>query len=377
VRQKNHIHMAGLALASSELTVAHAQMLLAVPMEALRPTPAAAVNAEYSTYLPIDTITDKNLAGISIIAFIPKYDYPDTMVNTVNTDALSEIPLFPVADDNTLAVVWFYLSSQFLGLEFFAAENNLTVELQITDIASSLVIYVIKIGGMGEPTIKGKIAGYLVFYDPINEPPKQDVMVEKFGFLLEAVLFLDETAKIERIMLAGGADIIGDKVVMGNFVPLFGVVPEIADILDEFADVVDKDIIEGNDTLFTITGRRVFLEPIQPLLVEFLNVPFCCGKPAVKTGLVGSDSELTVDGRYVLMVSYKQAGEILGEMDAFRVVGKETFKLRHGFLDDGWEFDDSWHRHNLHVFTGYATTGIYRQNAHLNLIFSILQKSSS
>ena len=43
VRQEHEIHMPGLALATPELTRAHAQMLLAVPMEGLCPCPALAI----------------------------------------------------------------------------------------------------------------------------------------------------------------------------------------------------------------------------------------------------------------------------------------------------------------------------------------------
>src|SRR5829696_9838006 len=46
VRQEYEIHVPGLALATPELTRAHAQMLLPVPMEGLRSCPAFAVGLE-------------------------------------------------------------------------------------------------------------------------------------------------------------------------------------------------------------------------------------------------------------------------------------------------------------------------------------------
>jgi hypothetical protein len=46
VRQEHEIHVAGLALAAPELTIAHAQMLLPVPMEGLRDSPALPIGLE-------------------------------------------------------------------------------------------------------------------------------------------------------------------------------------------------------------------------------------------------------------------------------------------------------------------------------------------
>ena len=60
VRQEYHVPMAGLPLAIPELTVAHAQMLLAVPMEALGASPAAPVNAENTADLPIGSVADQD-----------------------------------------------------------------------------------------------------------------------------------------------------------------------------------------------------------------------------------------------------------------------------------------------------------------------------
>src|SRR5215216_835748 len=53
VRQEYEIHVPCLALATPELTRAHAQMLLAVPMEGLRSCPAFAIGLEDAMHLPI------------------------------------------------------------------------------------------------------------------------------------------------------------------------------------------------------------------------------------------------------------------------------------------------------------------------------------
>jgi len=84
-------------------------------------------------------------------------------------------------------------------------------------------------------------------------------------------LFLDEAMELKRIVLAGGTDIIDDDIIMSDFVTLLGVVPEVAGVLDKFAAVIVQNVINGNNTLGTVTGRRVFLQPDQPFRDQFFN----------------------------------------------------------------------------------------------------------
>src|SRR5690349_7326285 len=58
VRQKYEIHMPGLALATPELTRAHAQMLLSVPMEGLGSCPALAIGLEDAMHFPRRAVTN-------------------------------------------------------------------------------------------------------------------------------------------------------------------------------------------------------------------------------------------------------------------------------------------------------------------------------
>src|SRR5512142_2775410 len=50
VRQHDQVHVPGLALEITQLTVAQSELLLAVPMKGLRPYPALAVNPHDATY---------------------------------------------------------------------------------------------------------------------------------------------------------------------------------------------------------------------------------------------------------------------------------------------------------------------------------------
>jgi hypothetical protein len=384
VRKNNHIHVPGLAKARSKLTVAHAQMLFAVPMEALRPTPAASINAEYSTYLPISAIGNEYLNRLVIIAFVPQYDNPQLMVNAVDANRPGEKPLLMFSDANLFAVLGGYLSGKLVGFDNLSCKDHFSIEFQVGDISSLFGIDMVEVVGMSKPAIEGEIAGDVVFNYPVDKLPEKDIVVLEPDFLLKAFLFLDKASELKWVMLSRGANVICDKIVVGNLEALLRVVPERADGLDKLAAVVDKNVVQRYNALLAVTSRGVFLEPVEPFHIELFNIPIGGGKPAIKTRLVSSNGKLPVDGRDVLVFGYKQTCEIFGEMYALGLVGEQMTELNKCFFDDGWEFDDSRHRHNLHsfgftqdmVFTGYTTAGIYRQSAHLNLIFSILQKSS-
>src|SRR5215213_3277314 len=72
VRQEYEIHMPGLALATPELTRAHAQMLLAVPMEGLCPCLALAIGLENAMDFPIGAIGNQDLAWFCISLAFPQ-----------------------------------------------------------------------------------------------------------------------------------------------------------------------------------------------------------------------------------------------------------------------------------------------------------------
>ena len=375
MRKNNHIHVPGLAKARSKLTVAHAQMLLAVPMEALRPTPAASVNAEYSTYLPIGAIGNEYLNRLIILVFVPKYYNSQLMVNTFDTYRPGEKPLLMLADGHGLAVVGGNLFGKLVGFNNLSCEDHFAVEFQVGDISSLFGIDMVEIVGVGKPAIECEIATNVVFDNPVNKLPEKDVVVLELGLTLKALVFFDKSSEFKRIMFAASADVICDKIVMGDLETLLGVIPKRTDVLDKLAAVVDKDVINRYNALLAVTSRGVFLEPVEPFHIEFFNVPVGGGKPAIQTRLICGNGKLPVDGRDVLVFGYKQTCEIFGEMYAFGLVGEQMTELNKCFFDDGWEFDDSRHRRNLLDFSECAAASIYRQNAHLNPIFSILQKS--
>src|SRR5215211_2195246 len=99
VRHEYEIHVPGLALAIPELTRAHAQMLLAVPMERLGPCPALTIGLEDAMHLPIRAIRDQDFRWLIITLLLPEHHNPHRVVDTRDTNALGEEPLHLPIDD--------------------------------------------------------------------------------------------------------------------------------------------------------------------------------------------------------------------------------------------------------------------------------------
>src|SRR5436853_6618714 len=93
VRQEHEIHMPGLALATPELTRAHAQMLLTVPMESLGSCPALAIGLEDAMHFPIGTIGNQDLAWFCISLAFPQHHNPHRVGDARDADTFGEIPL--------------------------------------------------------------------------------------------------------------------------------------------------------------------------------------------------------------------------------------------------------------------------------------------
>jgi hypothetical protein len=99
--------------------------------------------------------------------------------------------------------------------------------------------------------------------------------------------------------------------------------------------MIDQDVVERDDSLVAVAGIRALLEPVEPTLIERLLIPLSLSEPAIQTGLVCRDGELSVDSRDVLSVGDDQPRQILGEMTAFRLIGEQRAELFQGLLDDG------------------------------------------
>jgi len=370
VRQEDQVHVAGLATAFPELTIAHAQMLLAVPVEALGAAPAMAVHAENPMDLPLRSIRHEDFARRGAVPSPPQDDDPQRVVHAVDADAFGEVPLRFAIDDDPLAIFGLDRGRDFFGFERLALEDHLAVELQIADVAALVAVDVVEVGRVREPAIEGEITGDSAVHHPVHQVAEHRVVIDEGLALPFTMLAFDEPAEVQRVVLAaprisgGGADVVGDQVVVGDLVALLGVVPEPADILDAFAGVVDQHVVDGDHAPVAVARGRVGLHPFEPAMVERFDVPVHLGQPAVETRLVGGPGELPADRRDVLAFCDQQPGQVLGEMPPRRLVVEQIAEVSRGFDDDGGELDDRRHGMVLRDRFGCPAISLYRQNDH-------------
>lgn len=79
-------------------------------------------------------------------------------------------------------------------------------------------MHVVEALGTGKIAVKREVAGDLAFANPIHELSEQDAVIYKSfagGFRLLTLL---ETKKLQRIVLAARANVVGEQVVMGDLV---------------------------------------------------------------------------------------------------------------------------------------------------------------
>lgn len=141
VRQEAQIHVAGLPQAFSQLTATHAQLLLAVPVEALSASPAASIRAENATNLPVRSIAHKHLSGFLAIASFPQDYDAYTMIHTRYPNTLGEVSLLLPIDHDGLSIVRTNLLSKFFGLDLPSLEDDVAVEFQIADTTPIRLVY--------------------------------------------------------------------------------------------------------------------------------------------------------------------------------------------------------------------------------------------
>src|SRR5512135_2633477 len=102
VRQHDQVHMPGLALDITQLTVAQSELLLAVPMKGLRPCPAMAVPPHDPTHLPGDPMRHQNLDRLRVVAISPEDHNPNLVLYVGDAHRHGEVPLPLVPDPQLL-----------------------------------------------------------------------------------------------------------------------------------------------------------------------------------------------------------------------------------------------------------------------------------
>ncbi len=285
IRQEDEIHVPCLALTFPELTVAHTQMLLSVPIEGLCSCPAFAIRLEDAMHFPVGPVADQDLARLGITLPFPQHHDPHGVCHTWNADTLGEVPLNLAIHAGLAATQWSQLRFDPLaGLGVLAIHSDGSIELQITDIRPPLAVDMIEDFGIGEVTVEGDIAGNVLLHHPIDQLfAEHSVILERFTGGATGLL-LAEAAELQWVMLAGSADVVGDQVIMGDQMTLVSMIPEPAGIFDQLAVVVDQRVIDRDDTVLGVARGGVVLQELEPPLVEGSVIPVDLGDPAVQTG---------------------------------------------------------------------------------------------
>ena len=78
-------------------------------------------------------------------------------------------------------------------------------------------------------------------------------MILEHGLLGLAEVSLAEAAEVQGIVLAGGADVIAEQVVVSNHMTLIDMIPEPTNVRDEFTVVIDQGVVDGNDASGMVT----------------------------------------------------------------------------------------------------------------------------
>jgi len=203
-------------------------------------------------------------------------------------------------------------------------------------------MYVVEDFGVGEIVVKSEVARDFLIANLVDQLDAQVGMIDEGFFFFGAAFLSAETAKIQGIVLAAGTNVIGKKIILSDLVTLFGMVPHIRCIGDEFAVMVDQDIVNGDDAVVGIACGRILLQEFEATGVEFVGIPVRVREETVEAGLVRGLGELVVDAEDGLAFSDVKASEVLGEVVP-RIVGEYAVEIPHGLLDDRREGNDTWH----------------------------------
>ena len=167
-----------------------------------------------------------------VAAILPEDHDPYLVVHLGDLQRHGEIPLPLVADPHSLRSSGGIDAASSLALIDLPLPLQLAIELQIADVAPRppepvlLAVDVVQNLRVGEVAVEGEDAGDFPLADPVDQFAAQlrVVLEGLLGGL--ALLLLAEAAKLQRIVLSAGADVVDEQVVMGDLVAGLGVVPE-------------------------------------------------------------------------------------------------------------------------------------------------------
>jgi tetratricopeptide (TPR) repeat protein len=211
VRQEDEIHVPRLALATPELTIAHAQVLFPVPMEGLRSCPALPIGLENAMHFPIRPVGNQNLGRFGIALPSPEHYDPHGMVDAGNADTLGKIPLHLAVHGRFAPAEWPQLCLHPVTcFPVFPIDRDGAIELQVADVIPAMAVDVVEDLGIGEVAVEGEIArnGLLAIFNTLG-----NLASSGHDYVAAAQYFQDSLA------VARAA---GDKVWIGTFLHNLG-----------------------------------------------------------------------------------------------------------------------------------------------------------
>ena len=373
VRQHHQVHVPGLALAVAQLTVSHAQLLLAVPMKGLRACPTISIHVQDALRFPTHTVGDQDLTRARVASMVPEDQDAYFVIHFGNVDRAGEVPLPLVATAKFFAIFWRDGGRQFFRFDFFPAIPDLAIHFQVAHITARLAetvtlgMHMVEVLHAGKIAVPGEKSGNVVLAGPVDQLPEEHtVILKRFTIFFTLLTFL-ETSELQWIMLAALADVVDEQVVVGDLVAVLGVVPEPTHIVDQLAFVIDQHVVDGDHALVAIAGSGVALQDFQTSLVERLLVPDHVIEELVQARLIRRVGELAVDGRDVFLACHQQAGEVFGKVSSLRFAGKEVGEVRQRLEHDLRKLDDRGHGHFLRKQRAPSkTTAIKEEKNHFS-----------
>src|SRR5262249_50435545 len=260
-----------------------------------------------------------------------------------NAYRLGKVPLGVTSDGEFGAHQWREGLDPGADSRLLAADDDRAVGFQVADIRALLGVDVVHDRRVGEIAVKGKVAWDRLGHDPVDQLLGQ-VGVVLEGLIIATLVALAEAAKVKRVVFPTGVNVVSEQVIVGNQMALVGVIPEIANIVDQFASVVNQGVINRNDPILAIAGGRVMLEPFEAVGVDTIHLPRSFGQPAIEAGLVGGGGKLARDATDRLVFGHQQTSEVLGEVAARGLIRQQVTELDKQFLDHPGNGDNGWHK---------------------------------
>jgi len=135
-----------------------------------------------------------------------------------------------------------------------------TVGLQVAHIAPRsseailLAVDVIEHFRTGAVAVHGEVAGNVVVTHSVDQLAAQGGMVAERFLQSFADLLLAKEAEFQGVVLTADADVVDEEVILGDFVPLLGVIPVPTGVGDQQAVPVDQGVVDGDYAVVTVAS---------------------------------------------------------------------------------------------------------------------------